>query len=129
MHSGMMEMIDGFFMGDGFFELFFFIILFAIISVFCFIIFNGLKEWKYNNNQPELTVAAIVVTKRMDVSHSSLSDTNSSSHTTYYVTFQVESGDRMEFMVDGKDYSQIVEEDKGKLNFKGRRFLGFERRM
>ncbi len=45
----------------------------------------------------------------------------------YYATFQVESGDRMEFQVQDTDYGLLVEGDRGKLTFQGTRFLGFER--
>ena len=48
-------------------------------------------------------------------------------YTSYYVTFQVESGDRMEFEVDGSDYGLLVQGDIGKLSFQGTRYLGFER--
>lgn len=47
--------------------------------------------------------------------------------TTYYATFQVESGDRMELEVDDSDYGMLVEGDTGKLSFQGTRYLGFER--
>ena len=47
--------------------------------------------------------------------------------TTYYVTFQVESGDRMEFTVEGSEYGMLIEGDHGKLTFQGTRYLGFER--
>lgn len=46
----------------------------------------------------------------------------------YYVTFEVESGDRMELHVPGREYGQLAEGDKGKLSFQGTRYLGFERR-
>ena len=46
---------------------------------------------------------------------------------TYYVTFQVESGDRMELTVSGSDYGMLVEGDIGKLSFQGTRYLGFQR--
>ena len=47
--------------------------------------------------------------------------------TSYYVTFQVESGDRMEFRVSGSEYGTYIEGDTGKLSFQGTRYLGFER--
>jgi len=47
--------------------------------------------------------------------------------TSYYVTFQVESGDRMELHVAGEEYGMLIEGDSGKLSFQGTRFLGFER--
>ena len=51
----------------------------------------------------------------------------STSSTSYYVTFQVESGDRMELCVDGTEYGMLAEGDCGKLTFQGTRYLGFER--
>ena len=53
--------------------------------------------------------------------------TLSHSHTNYYVTFEVESGDRMELELQGHEYGLLVEGDKGKLTFQGTRYLGFER--
>ena len=44
--------------------------------------------------------------------------------TTYYVTFQVESGDRMELTVSGSDYGMLVEGDIGKLSFQVPAILG-----
>lgn len=52
---------------------------------------------------------------------------HSSSSTSYYVTFQVESGDRMELHVSGSDYGMLIEGDSGRLSFQGTRYLGFER--
>lgn len=46
----------------------------------------------------------------------------------YYVTFQVESGDRREFRVTGSEYEMLSEGDKGKLTFQGTRYLGVERK-
>ena len=46
--------------------------------------------------------------------------------TRYYVTFQVESGDRMEFSVSGPEYGMLAEGDRGKLTFQGTRYLSFE---
>ena len=54
------------------------------------------------------------------------SNNNHISHsTTYYVTFQVESGDRMEMLVSGMEYGMLVEGDYGKLTFQGTRYLDF----
>lgn len=47
--------------------------------------------------------------------------------TTYYVTFQVESGDRMELRMTGRDYGMLFEGDRGTLHFQGTRYLGFDR--
>ena len=47
--------------------------------------------------------------------------------TTYYITFQVESGDRMELCIPSNEYGYLVEGDRGRLTFQGTRYLGFER--
>ena len=44
-----------------------------------------------------------------------------------YVTFQVESGDRMELAVSGREYGMLAEGDIGKLTFQGTRYLAFKR--
>ena len=43
------------------------------------------------------------------------------------LTFQVDSGDRMEFSVTGQDYGMLIEGDRGTLSFQGTRYQGFER--
>lgn len=112
------------------------IIIFSIVIV-CFIVFfaKGISEWNKNNHSPRLTVDATIVAKRTNISHSSGScnhstGMHSSGHTstTYYITFQVESGDRMEFHVTGEQYGLLVEGDYGDLSFQGTRYLGFVRK-
>ena len=78
-----------------------------------------------------LTVEAEIVSRHEDVSvhhHNTGDGMDHVSHsTTYYVTFQVASGDRMEFQVPRREYGFLVEGDRGRLSFQGTRFLGFER--
>ena len=92
---------------------------------------SGISKWNKNNQSPRLTVEARVVTKREDVGVHHHNDANGTMHTThstwYYVTFEVESGDRMEFNVTGNEYGMLIEGDAGKLTFQGTRYLGFER--
>ena len=116
-----------FMMGDGF-AMIFFLMFFLIFGLIVVQIIRGISQWNKNNHSPRLTVDAIVVTKRIDVSydHHNGSDMHTSSHTSYYVTFQVESGDRIEFCVRGDEYGMLVEGDKGRLTFQGTRYLGFE---
>ena len=94
-----------------------FVIIFGSIIL---VIISSLKQGIKNKNSPLLTVPAKVVSKRMDVR-------GERSHTTYYVTFEVQSGDRIEFHVDGDDYGQLVEQDLGLLSFQGTRYISFER--
>lgn len=111
-----------------------FLIVFAlVIGTFVVSGVKGVQTWHRNNNSPRLTVPATVVAKRDEVCHHRHHDADGvGSHchtsTTYYVTFQVDSGDRMEFELDGREYGLLVEGDAGMLTFQGTRYLGFERK-
>ena len=108
----------------------------VVIGVFIVIIVKGISTWNKNNNSPRLTVVAEVVSKRINVTHHSHANAgdvtgahgyHTTSSTRYYVTFQVESGDRMELSVSGSEYGMLVDGDRGKLSFQGTRYLSFER--
>lgn len=114
----------------------FFIIFLLFIVIFIMNITKGVSAWNKNNQSPRLTVEAQVVAKRTDVTfhnQGSPGDINgghgftATSSTRYYVTFQFESGDRIELPVAGQDYGILVEGDKGRLSFQGTRYLGFDR--
>ena len=98
------------------------LIFVVVLVVFVVILIKGIGPWSKNNRSPRLTVPAAVVGKRMKVSHH-----NDSGSTRYYVTFEVDSGDRMEFAVTGPEYGMLIEGDRGSLSFQGTRYLGFER--
>ena len=87
------------------------------------------RQWHRNNNSPRLTVEATVLAKRHDVSRRRSAGEHHHYRTvnTYYVTFEVESGDRMELQLPSHKYGLLIEGDKGKLTFQGTRYLGFER--
>ena len=117
--------------GFGLFEVMFFIMFVLFFLVFVGTLLKGLGEWSKNNHSPQLTVPVTVVAKRTNVSrhHHGGQHHHSSTSTTYYVTFPVESGDRMELRISGSQYGLIVEGDTGKLTFQGTRFLNFERQL
>lgn len=121
----------GFGYGFDMFSIMFSIVFIIVIGMFVVTAIKGIGQWNKNNNSPRLTVPATVVAKRTNVSHHNHAGTNGHHHhstsTTYYVTFQVESGDRMEFHLSGYEFGMLVEGDKGKLSFQGTRYLGFER--
>ncbi|MFA5576461.1 MAG: DUF2500 domain-containing protein [Tissierellaceae bacterium] len=98
----------------------FFFIIFGIIG---FSLIGNVGKRAFNAKEPVLTVAARVLSKRTDMSGSS----NGIYRNLYYVTFEVESGDRMEFKVSGEQYGMLVEEDMGKLTFQGTRYMDFQR--
>ena len=98
-----------------------FVLVFGIIIV---TMVRGIGEWNKNNQSPKLTVPATVVAKRSDV-HRGIETMHT--FTSYYVTFQVESGDRMEFEVSDMEYGMLAEGDSGELTFQGTRYLNFQR--
>ncbi|SHI53941.1 Protein of unknown function [Geosporobacter subterraneus DSM 17957] len=125
-----MEPFGGFGAFNFMFSLFpiFFIFVFGMIV---FTVIRGIKEWHNNNQQPVLSVPAVVVTKRSHTSrsaHNHGDHTHHSTSTTYYTTFEVESGDRMEFRVSAQEYGMLAEGDVGKLTFQGSRYHSFDRK-
>ena len=108
------------------FEIAFFLVFFLVIGVFIVTFARIIGEWFKNNNSPRLSVDAQVVTKRYQVSHHHHQHGTHRS-TSYYVTFQVQSGDRMELHVPSGEFGMLVEGDFGVLHFQGTRYLGFDR--
>lgn len=126
----------GFHQGFGMFNvagIMFTVIFVLVIGVFITIFVKGIGQWNKNNKSPQLTVPATLIAKRTNVSrhhHGGVGDHHHHHHhtsTSYYVTFQVESGDRMEFHINGQEYGLLIEGDRGNLSFQGTRYLGFER--
>ena len=121
---------------DSMFNMMFGMSMIMFVLVFGIIIFTftkGISQWNKNNNSPRLTVNAKVVTKTMNVSrhhhhhHNGHMHSHTSTSSTYYITFEVESGDRLELVVPRSEYGLLVEGDQGKLTFQGTRYLSFER--
>lgn len=111
------------------FRVLFCVAFMAIMAVILVQIVRGISQWGRNNRSPRLTVEASVAAKRTNVTHHRHGTDNmlDSTSTSYYATFQVESGDRMEFSLSGSQYGMLAEGDRGRLSFQGTRFLGFER--
>lgn len=113
------------------FPIFFIIVFVIVIGTFIVTGVKGVSQWNRNNNSPRLTVSARVINKRTEVGHTRHrhhdNHTHTYNYTNYYVTFEVESGDRMELSVSGEESGLMVEGDTGMLTFQGTWFLGFER--
>lgn len=119
--------------------------MFTLVPLFmmiCFVIViggiiinsvKGIKQWNKNNQSPVLTVEAEIVAKRMAIERSQHHQAgdhthhHTSTYTTYFVTFEFESGDRLELVVPDKEYGVLVEGDEGKLTFQGTRYKEFVR--
>ena len=112
---------------DLLFSILFPILFLVVLGMILYAIIGNIRTWNKNNHSPRLTVPATVVAKRMEVSHHHTDNTMMHTFTTYYVTFQVESGDRMELRLSGAEYGMLAEGDRGRLTFQGTRYLSFER--
>jgi hypothetical protein len=99
------------------------LVFILVFGTILFTIIKSIGTWSNNNQSPRVNTNAKVVTKRTSVHGGG--ETNARS--LYYVTFQLDSGDRLELQVDGREYGQLVEGDNGGLNFQGTRYLGFIR--
>lgn len=129
-------MYNGFGLFGGFWQLFpvlFILVFLVFIAVFVITLIRGISEWNANNHSPVLTVNAVVVTKRQNMTRRRRSGNEMdamngyTTSTSYYATFQVESGDRMELSISGQEYGMLAEGDVGRLTFQGTRYLGFDR--
>lgn len=122
-------------MGFGFgfhaFEGMFTLVFVLVIGLFIYAVVQAILRKQENDASPRLTVLARVVSRRQEVTHHARNMNDgvyhTSSTTRYFVTFQVESGDRMELELDGSDFGMLAEGDEGRLSFQGTRFLDFQR--
>lgn len=111
------------------FPLLFTLVFILVFGMIIYTIAQNVKREHKNNHSPRLTVEAKVVSKRTNFHrHSGTNHTVGHTHTTYYVTFEVKSGDRMELQLQGQEYGMLVEGDFGELTFQGTRYLGFQRK-
>lgn len=120
----------GFWFGFDLFGVMFTIVFVLVIGMFIATAVRGIRQWNRNNHSPRLTVPATVAAKRTNVSNRTGGANGHHHHhtsTSYYVTFQFESGDRIELSVAGHEYGMLIEGDSGNLSFQGTRYLGFER--
>ena len=93
-----------------------------MLGIIVFRLIQSARQWNRDNNSPKLTVPVRVVARRADTSRR-----KNTYRSRYFVTFQFESGDRLELELQGHEYGLLVEGDQGKLTFQGSRYLGFER--
>ncbi len=109
---------------ESIFPVFFILAFGAFFVMFFFVLGKSIRQSVKNNHSPRLTVDARVVTKRMQNGYYNGNHRHPSA---YYVTFEVNSGDRMELSMTGEEYGLLAEGDVGKLSFQGTRYLDFTR--
>ena len=122
-----MDFVFDYGFGDSAFQIIFYLIFAAVIGCFIVTAVRGIRTWHKNNNSPRLTVHATVVSKRQNTSvhhhHNDNTAMHTSTSTSYYATFQFDSGDRLELHVSGPDHGLLAEGDTGDLTFQGTRYL------
>ena len=87
------------------------------LGFICFVIARIVQVME-NSKQPDFSVPAQVLAKRIAVS---------GTITYYYVTFEMESGERREFDVSGREFGMLAEGDHGILSCQGTWYKGFVR--
>lgn len=105
------------------------VLLAALSGIIALKVWMGLREGRRNRRHPVLTVEAKIVAKRQHISrtYQADGDPHRPIDTTYYATFEVESGDRLEFRIQPEEYAMLAEGDMGKLTFQGKRYREFVR--
>jgi hypothetical protein len=120
--------VDPFFAGAGILflliPLFIGLVFVVVLGAFAVAFIRAMTRWSRNNAAPLETVPAVVVTKRGQVIGGS---GDSSASTSYFATFEIRGGERLEFGLSGQDYGQLVENDRGRLTHQGTRYKGFTR--
>ena len=101
-----MEFDMGFALMDRLFPLMFLVVFIFIISTIVGSLVSGAKRKHKNDQSPRVTADAKVVSKRMQVGQNRQSSGDndmmrSYTYSKYFVTFEFESGDRLELPVDG----------------------------
>ncbi|WP_082926727.1 DUF2500 domain-containing protein [Paenibacillus tuaregi] len=107
-----------------FFKLFLGTIFILVIGGFLTVIIKGISTWTSNNQAELLTRQCKIVDKRTKVWGGS---GDSSTNTSYFITFEFEDHTRKELQVKSSDYGILVVGDTGELTFQGSRFKGFTR--
>lgn len=105
-------------------EMEFFFVIFLIL--FVYILAKNIGQFIENENAPILTVHATIVDMRRKTHHHHSNGHHHHSHT-YHVTFEVESGERLELRVRRSEYNELAVGDRGTLTHQGTRYRGFER--
>lgn len=102
------------------------IIFIAVVAMFIFGIGSSVKQYASNKSKPVETLPARVIAKRP---HTWGGTGDSSAHTSYYITFELESGERLEMPVSDNFYGMNVEGDTGMLTHQGTQMMSFEREI
>lgn len=127
---------DLFFRAPAMFQLFFL----AVLAIIVFTVIMSVIRFTQNATAPVLQVWARVVGKRTQVSgHTNVTMHGhaggmhphpvhqGSTHTSYYITFETDDGQRLELTAGGRQYGLLAEGDTGILTYQGEWYKDFVR--
>jgi len=100
------------------------LVFIALIVVIALAATSGFRQAAANRRLPPLSSPARVVDKRSAVAGSQYA-----TGTTYFVTFELPDGQRLELAVNGQADGQLVTGDTGTLFWQGTQFNGFQREI
>lgn len=101
-----------------------FVVIWFIL--FFYILAKNISQFIENENSPVLTTSAIIVDMRRKTHHHHSNGHHHHSHS-YHVTFETDSGERLELRVKRYEYQSMVIGERGMLTHQGTRYKGFAR--
>ena len=112
----------------------FYIILFIIpfVAIVGISIIFIVVHWIKNKRPPRIVVHSAISNKRIQMDNvyrlrNAAPGMRTHKLITYYVTFDLETGEQIELRVSKLKYSELRKGCKGKLTFQGTRYIGFEK--
>ncbi|WP_406694744.1 DUF2500 domain-containing protein [Singulisphaera sp. Ch08] len=90
---------------------------------------TGFAEWSHNNSLPIQSEPARVISKRTELHGRGSSHSHGRVSTYHFATFELKSGERLEFSLSGREYGLLLEGDEGTLTYQGTRYHAFQRRV
>ena len=114
--------------GFGLFGILFTIVPILVIGIIVVMIISSIVRWSKNNASPRQNRPAKIVGKRPHTwGGNHTGNMHAGAHTSYYVTFEFEDGERLELPVGAQAYGTIAEGDYGILTHQGSRYIDFQR--
>jgi hypothetical protein len=95
--------------------------------VFYYAIFRFIKSALGGSVARRRTVDAMIVKKRLscDQHHHGVEVYTNHERTNYFITFQLEKTQRIELQVKESQYDLLFDGERGKLTYRGKRFIRF----
>ena len=104
----------------------FIIIPIIVIVAFCVILGLGITQYIKNENSPIVATKAKLIDKKCDTTTSTDANGAVTVNETLYLTFELDTGSAMKYVVGGRIYRSVPLNEWGTLTFQGTRFLSFE---